>query len=170
MFLILVSACGNNSTSATQAAPTQEPAKAPTDLPTVTNTPDPCAPENLDEEVQKVHKYMREFDDASSLAASMPREQLSDSIANLQRIRREAEDQYTPTCLANLKTFQISHMNAVINTLIAFMGGSDQQTVNQGIALARDQHDRYTLELARLLGITVEPASPIFAPTQTPSP
>jgi hypothetical protein len=113
---------------------------------------------------------MREFDDASSLAASRPREQLPDAIAELQRIRREAEDQVTPHCLGDLKTYQISHMNSVINTLIAFMGGSDQELVNQGIGLAREQHDQYTLELARLLGLTIEPATVIPLPTLTPSP
>jgi len=112
---------------------------------------------------------MREFDDASTLAASRPRDELIASISDLQRIRREAEDQITPSCLSTLKSIQISHMNSVINTLVAFMGGADQTAVDQGIALARDQHDKYTLELARLLGITVEPSS-VVLPTQTPSP
>jgi hypothetical protein len=113
---------------------------------------------------------MREFDDGSTLAASRPREELAASISDLQRIRREAEDQPTPPCLATLKTYQITHMNSVINTLVAFMGGADQAAVDQGIALARDQHDKYTLELARLLGITVEPAPSTTPPEQTPSP
>jgi hypothetical protein len=138
--------------------------------PPATNTPDPCATENIEAEVQKIHAFMREFDDASTLAASRPREELADSIAGLQEIRREAEDQPTPSCLAALKTHHVSHMNSVINTLIAFMGGAEKATVDQGIALARNQHDQYTLELARLLGITVEPASSITVPTQTPSP
>ncbi|HAV78500.1 MAG TPA: hypothetical protein DCX53_14220, partial [Anaerolineae bacterium] len=115
------------------------------------------------------HKFMREFDDASTLASSRPREELGDSIAGLQQIRRAAEDQPTPSCLATLKTHQVSHMNSVINTLIAFMGGAEQTTVDQGIALARDQHDKYTLELARLLGLTVEPAV-VITPELTPSP
>lgn len=167
----LVSACANtsappppNSTPETQfIVVTATP-------PPATDTPDPCAPENLEAEVQKIHAYMREFDDASTLAASRPSGELAASIEDLQRIRREAEDQPTPACLATLKTYQVSHMNSVINTLIAFMGGADQTAVDQGIALARDQHDRYTLELARLLGITVEPASSILPPAQTPTP
>jgi hypothetical protein len=159
---VILSACARN-------AP---PASAPPDtaVPTLTNTPDPCAAGNLEAEVQKVHSYMREFDDASALAASRTRNELPDAIADLQRIRREAEDQVTPYCLGQLKTYQISHMNTVINTLIAFMGGSDQQVVNQGIDLARQQHDQYTLELARLLGITVEPATVVPLPTETPTP
>jgi hypothetical protein len=137
---------------------------------TITGTADLCAPENIQTAVQGVHKFTREFDDASTLAASRPREQLADSIANLQRIRRDAEDQVTPTCLATLKTYQVSHMNSVINTLVAFMGGADQESVDQGISLARQQHDRYTIELARVLGVTMVPADPEPAPTLTPTP
>ena len=113
---------------------------------------------------------MREFDDAAILASNMPREQLSGSIADLQRIRREAEDEQTPGCLANLKAFQVQHMNSVITTLIAFMAGTDQQSLDQGIAIARDQHDQYTLELARLLGLTVVPATAPVLPLETPTP
>jgi hypothetical protein len=113
---------------------------------------------------------MREFDDASILASNMPREQLSASIADLQRIRRESEDEEIPECLTGLKSIQVQHMNSVINTLIAFMGGTDQQTLDQGISLARQQHDQYTLELARVLGLTVVPATMPPAPTETPTP
>ncbi|RPJ26621.1 MAG: hypothetical protein EHM33_10915 [Chloroflexi bacterium] len=163
--VVLLSACGANT-------PAVDNTPSATAIPAIinTNTPDPCAPENMEAEVQKIHNYMREFDDASSLAASRPREQLADAIADLQRIRREAEDQFTPHCLGDLKTYQVSHMNSVINTLIAFMGGSEQQLVDQGIALAREQHDQYTLELARLLGLTIEPATVVPLTTATPAP
>ena len=113
---------------------------------------------------------MREFDDASVLAAALPRDQLSGSIANLQKIRRDAEDEQIPPCLATLKKYQIDHMNTVINTLIAFMGGAKQQDLNQGINQARQLHDQYTLELARILGITVVPATPIVTPQPTSTP
>jgi hypothetical protein len=125
--------------------------------PDVTTTPDLCAPQNIQPEVQKVNRLMREFDDASVLAANTPKEQLRVAIADLQRIRREAEDQEIPGCLADLKKYQIAHMNTVINTLIGFMGGAQQETVNQGIAVARKQHDQYSLEMLRLLGMTVVP-------------
>lgn len=164
---VLLSACGNTPPAAVDNVGNTPVA---TSAPTMTNTPDPCGPENREAEVQNIHKYMREFDDASSLAASRPREQLADAIAELQRIRRESEDQPTPSCLVDLKTYQISHMNSVINTLMAFMSGTDQQAVDQGIALAREQHDQYTLELARLLGLTIEPATVVPPPTETPTP
>jgi hypothetical protein len=160
---IAMSACIPVAAPATEAVATA--------VPTITSTPDPCAPENIEAEVQKIHRHMREFDDASALAASRPREQLSDAVADLQRIRRETEDQPTPSCLADLRTYQVSHMNSVINTLISFMGGADQQTVDQGIAIAREQHDKYTVELARLLGLPIEPATIITPlPSETPSP
>jgi hypothetical protein len=171
---VLLSACGsNNVPNITPSSPDNIPAATDTVTAissTLTSTPDPCAPGNIEAEVQKVHKYMREFDDASSLAASRPREQLADAIAQLQTIRRDAEDQVIPPCLGNLKTYQISHMNSVINTLIAFMGGTDQKIVDQGIALARQQHDQYLLELARLLGMTVEAATVAPLATETPKP
>ncbi|HEY3473264.1 MAG TPA: hypothetical protein VGK56_01570, partial [Anaerolineales bacterium] len=90
--------------------------------------------------------------------------------AELQRIRRAAEDQSIPACLTQLKTYQVQHMNSVISTLVAFMGGTDQQSLDRGIALAREQHDQYTLELARVLGLTVIAATLPPAPSETPTP
>jgi hypothetical protein len=167
LLALCITACGNNSVPPVKIE-TQIVIVTATPAPS-TNTPDPCATENIEQEVQKIHKYMREFDDASTLAASRSKDNLADAIADLQKIRRGAEDQPAPPCLITLKAYQVSHMNSVINTLIAFMGGTDQATVDQGIAFARDQHDKYTLELARLLGITVEPGA-VSTPEQTPSP
>jgi len=105
------------------------------------------------------------------LASSVPRDQLSSSIADLQRIRREAEDETVPTCLGNLKSYQIQHMNSVIETLLAFVrGNSDQALLNQAIALAGQQHDQYILELARLLGITPVAGTAVVVPSATPTP
>lgn len=175
LLIIVLAACGNP--AATPAA--TEPAEIETEpSPTLveaspadpTTTPDPCTRPQLEEEVQRIHRHMREFDDASILASNMPREQLSNAIADLQRIRRESEDEQVPACLTTMKNIQVQHMNTVISTLIAFMGGTDQQTLDQGIALARQQHDEYTLELARLLGLTVVPATLPPAPSETPTP
>ena len=135
-------------------SPTAEPSLVPS------STPDPCSPTQIEAQVQKVHRHMREFDDASILASRLPLQELSDPIANLQRIRREAEDEQIPPCLTNLKKYQIAHMNTVIGTLVAFLGGADKNTLEQNIAIAREQHDQYTLELARLLGLTVVRATP----------
>ena len=167
IFTILLAGCGGFQTpTAVVVTATVEPA-----TPTLTSTPDPCAQQNIHDAVDKVHQHMREFDDAAILASSIPRDQLNSSIADLQRIRREAEDEIIPSCLSDLKRFQIQHMNSVIDTLIAFLRGSEQQTLDQGIALARQQHDQYILELARLLGITPVPATVVIVvPSQTPTP
>lgn len=167
---VLLSGCGNAPATviATDILDPEEPDAAATSTAVSLEgsaTPDPCVSPQLEVEIQELHRHMREFDDASLLASNIPREQLGDSIAELQRIRREAEDEEIPACLTNLKMVQVQHMNTVIATLIAFMGGTEQETLDQGIALARQQHDLYTLELARLLGLTVVPAS---TPTPTP--
>lgn len=114
---------------------------------------------------------MREFDDASLLAANTTKDQLRPAIADLQRIQREAQDvtATVPSCLANLNKLELAHMNTVITTLISFMGGADQTNLNKGIDLARQQHDAYTLELSRLLGLTM--VAPSAVPTAvTPGP
>jgi len=172
---MLISAAFLAGCGSTQTPPittTEESATPVVETPTpdITMTPDLCAPGNIEAEINKVHSHMREFDDSAILASYTSRDRLSDSIADLQRIRREAEDELIPPCLTILKAYQIQHMNSVINTLIAFMGGGDQLTLDQGITIARQQHDQYTLELARLLGITVVPATVIVTPSQTPTP
>ena len=89
---IVLAGCGTAASTPetpTDAPPATETKSVP---PTVTTTADPCSPGQIEAEVQNVHKHMREFDDASILASSTPREQLSGSIADLQRIRRESED------------------------------------------------------------------------------
>jgi len=116
---------------------------------------------------------MREFDDAAFLASNTPRAQLPEVISNMQDIRRAAEDQVVPSCLANLKQLQVAHMDTTINTLIAFLGGADQTALSQGTELARQQHNQYALEYARLLGLTVIAPVTVTAAAQvqdTPQP
>lgn len=153
-FSVILSACG----SADESSP------APTLAPTA--TPDPCSPALLPASVTPVNALMREFDDAAQLAAQTPRDQLVLVIPTLQEIRRRAEDQEVPYCLATLKALQVTHMNTVINTLMAFLGGADVNILVQGISQARLQREDYNRELARLLGATYEPpATPAAAAT-----
>ena len=128
-----------------------------------TNTDDPCSTQNLPTAVQGLNNLMREFDDASQLASGAHAQQLQDIISNLQRIRRDAEDSLIPTCLGVLKTHELNHMNLMIQTLIAFVGGASQEELNAGLENARKEHDLYSLEIVRLLGITLAPI------TATPS-
>lgn len=148
LFVVLVlvlTACGNSVASSDDA--------------TATSNPDPCLGTNMDQSVKPINDLQREFNDASELAANLPREQLQPSIADMQRIRRAAEDQVVPPCVSTLKTHQLAHMNAVIDTLLAFVSGADAERVNQGMAEARNQYDLYTFEMARLLGVTLIPAT-----------
>jgi hypothetical protein len=158
--ILFLTACGSQDPHVTPAAP----------IFSSTSTPDPCAAENLAESIKKVNDLQREFDDASQLASNLAREQLPDSISDMQRIRRAAEDHQAPACLATLKAHQLAHMNIVIDTMIAFLGGADTETLNQGIADAGAEHDLYTLEIARLLGITLAPVTNVPITTITPTP
>ena len=150
LLVIFLSACANA-------------VATPEDIPE-TATPDPCLTANMNQSVQPINDLQREFDDASELAANLPREQLQPSITDMQRIRRAAEDQVVPDCFVTLKTHQLAHMNAVIDTLIAFVGGADASALNQGMAEARNQYDLYTFEMARLLGVTLVPATETVTP------
>ena len=168
---MLVAGCGGNQQPPTPIATDETATPIPTSTIAITTTPDLCAPESIRAEVDKVHRHMREFDDASKLTYSIPRDQLSSSIADLQRIRREAEDETIPACLGNLKSYQIQHMNSVIDTLLAFVRGSSDLTVlNQGMTLAGQQHDQYILEVARLLGITPVAGTAVVVPSATSTP
>lgn len=189
---LLIAGCGRppatptaTEVGATEVSATEVDNTAEAPVSTLASTtPDPCLSPLIEETAQQVQRHMREFDDASTLASNVPQSQLSDSIADLQRIRREADDEPIPPCLTNLKNYQISHMNSVIETLLAFMRATDaraidcvdiasnteEEAVCQNIANARQQHDQYLVELARILGMTVMPASPAAGPTLTPTP
>jgi len=134
--------------------------------PQATITPDPCLEANLPAEVAKVHKFMREFDDYAQLASNTPQDQLVTVIPELQRVLRDTEDLVVPSCLTNLKEIQISHMQVVVQTLLAFVGKSDVSVVNAGITKARELHAQYDIEVARLLGVTLVVPSPVSV-TQT---
>ncbi|HKY54664.1 MAG TPA: hypothetical protein VJM08_10175 [Anaerolineales bacterium] len=158
---LFLSAC------ASQASAIASPSAIVEQTVTPTSTPDPCAAENLSESIKQVNDLMREFDDMSKLSTNISREQLPDLISEMQRVRRAAEDQQVPACLSTLKVHQIAHMNTVIETLIAFLGGAQADALNEGIKRAGHEHDLYTLEIARLLGI---PQNSIATPTETSSP
>ena len=89
-------------------------------------------------------------------------------IPPMQAIRRAAEDQQVPPCLKNLIGYQLLYMNTTIQTLLAFQSNAKVETLNAGIAQARQSHDQYTLELAHLLGLTVIAPPTAAAGAQVP--
>jgi hypothetical protein len=135
--------------------------------PTATFTPDPCAPAQIGKQVDAVHSLMREFYDASALASETPTEQLSTVIPSLQELRRRAQDQDVPVCLNTLKTLQINHMNAVIDTMMIFMNGGEPDALIEGVVQSRSLNEDYRREMARLLGVTYEPPE---APEESSTP
>jgi hypothetical protein len=154
--VIFLTACGS------------QPTETPTVTPSISATPDLCGPEAIKAEIDKVNHLMREFDDAAAIAGNTGRDNLQGPIAELQRIRRAAEDLQVPPCLSDLKQIQLAHMNLVIATLIAHMGNSaEPQSITDAINRARQLHDLYTLEIARLLGITLVPVTAPAQPSQT---
>ncbi len=168
-FAVLSAGCARTPPSAPSPTP------APTDTPLPTSTPDPCGTENIGAEIQKIHRLTREFDDAAALSSYLTRDQLKPTIENLQRIRRDAEDLPVPSCLNLLRELQVTHMNAFIQTLLAFMGGADQETVSQGVALSRQLHDQYMIEMSKLQGVEISlaptfPAAALSADAAAESP
>ena len=166
---LLLSACGGTpATSQAAASPVVPQVAAPVVTQAEagpTPTIDPCLPQYERILAQRVHNHMREFDDASTLAASLTVDKLPTAIADLQRIRRGAEDEPVPACLGRLKELQVAHMNMVINTLMAMLNGAKAADLQTGIGNARQLHDAYTVELATTLGMTV-----VIPPTSTPGP
>jgi len=157
LFLLITSACGY------QPSSTQHEVFV-----TGTSADDPCSSENLPTTVQGLNDLMREFDDAVQLVSNTPAQQLPTIISKLQRIRRNAEDTQIPACLGQLKTHQLNHMNLMIQTLIAFVGGASKEELNAGLENARKEHDLYSLEIVRLLGITLAPVTATPPASSTP--
>ena len=144
------------------------PASTPT--PSLSPTPDLCSTANLASSVTQVNNLMRQFDDYAAVASNTQQAQLVQIIPPMQTIRRAAEDQRVPPCLKNLIGFQLVYMNTTIQTLLAFQSNAKADTLNTGIAQARQAHDQYTLELAHLLGLTAVAPPSATAGAQVPQP
>ena len=150
--------------------PTGTPEVAP--LPTY--TPDLCSPEQVVNSIHPVNQLIREFDDMAALSSNGTRDQLLTFISELQRIRRSSEDLTVPVCIKDLKELSIVYMNTYIQTLLAFTGGAEEASINQGISLSRQLHNQYMVEMARLQGIyappTQVPTATLVDPKATPAP
>ena len=72
---------------------------------------------------------------------------LTAPISGLQAVRRQSEDLQVLACLTTLKNLQLATMNAVITTLISFVGGAKAEALNSEINLARTHWAAYNAEL-----------------------
>jgi hypothetical protein len=157
---------GNNYAAATPTIP--ESTRAwPTLTARPTATPEACSPGVLRPEVGKVDALMLEFYDWAMLAEHTPRDQLVLIIPSMQEVRRRAEAQQVSPCLDTLKSYQISYMNMVIHTCLAFVDKSDPAILVEGINQSIALDIAYREEKARVLG---EEYVPPPTPGPTPAP
>ena len=103
----------------------------PTPMPTATL--DPCASENLLEEVEKVQDLVNEFQDVAYVANFTPQTELILPIMEMQTIRRNLQKLDVPACEEAIKTASLNYMNSTINYLSFFMGGETKENVDAGI-------------------------------------
>jgi hypothetical protein len=138
--------------------------------PQVSATYDACAAENLPSEVAALNNFMRVFDDYSTLASNTAQSQLIEVIPPMQAIRRQAQDYSAPVCLQNLRQVLILHMEATIDTLLAFQASAAPEILNAGINQARVYRLQYDQEIARLLGVTLVAPATVISSTNVETP
>lgn len=172
-----------NKTTAPAMPVTQLPSPVPPkplDTTAPTSTPGPCEPENIPSQVARIHSLTREFEDTAQLLTStLLRDSSIPLVQELQRVRRVAEDQIVPDCMADLKAYQIAHMNArieVFGTALSFLNtygpNGAQEDLNQLLeplyARAEVAARQYENEYARLMGLPTltPPAVQNATPTQ----
>ena len=141
----------------------------PTQGPSGTPTPDPCSAENLQSSVKPANDLLREFDDYATLATNVVQSELVKVIPHMQAVRRAAQDLVVPGCMEELKRLELAYMDTTLQTLLAFQKPNPNTgTIATGIQRARDYHDQYIIELARLLGVTLTPFVTTPVATATP--
>lgn len=104
---------------------------SPTPMPTATL--DPCASENLLDEVEKVQDLVNEFQDIAYVANFTQQTELIVPIMEMQAVRRDLQKLDVPVCEEAIKATSLSYMNSTINYLAFFMGGETKENVDAGI-------------------------------------
>ena len=167
--ILLASACGVKppTPTAVPAAVSQTAeATAPLEIPTA--TADLCSQENIGGGVQMVTTYVHEFDKYATVSIHLGPIQLAQELTTMQAIRATAQLQPVPPCLTDLKHYALLYMDAVIQTLVEFQAKPDINSLDAGIFEAGQYNDRYEIELARLLGVTLAPSATTAAQAGTP--
>jgi hypothetical protein len=132
MILISIAALFISSCSVIENFMSADPTTIPpTPMPTATL--DPCASENLLEEVEKVQDLVNEFQDVAYVANFTPQTELIIPIMEMQTIRRNLQKLDVPACEEAIKTASLNYMNSTINYLSFFMGGETKENVDAGI-------------------------------------
>ena len=144
---IFISSC--SLLSGVGSEPTPVP-PTPTAAPTA--TPDPCASENLLDEVEELQNVINKFQDVAYVANVTPFNQLVFPVLDLQEIRRELQHLEVPECQMIIKESALSYMNSTINYFVLFMAEEDQETVNSGIQNSQVLWQVLLGEFSNLLG------------------
>ncbi len=157
---LAAAACGPAVPVSPTASPTSTPFQLPTLPPgvTATATPDLCTPDRMPNTVKFVNNYVYEFDKYAAQSTTAPRSQLAQLISAMQTIRKTADTQIVPPCVATLKADALQYMDTVISTLVSFQANPKVETLSAGITQARQYSDAYANELRRLLGTPLAPA------------
>lgn len=180
--IILILSLVFGAASFTKSAPTPTPTpELPTATALPTLTPDVCSSENIPAEVNRLHTLTREFDDTFGLAQTLRIEETVSLVQDMQRIKRLAEDQSVPACLAKLKEYQLLYMNSGIDlftTVFSITSANpniNQEQLNSVTAPLLEQvlgsAKLYLDEQAKLMGWTPIPIPTLegeVTPTATP--
>lgn len=135
------------------------------DVPAATRTPAPTTPPSCKtsdgrEVVDTMQQYARAWDDAVAVAGSTPRIGLAQPIAELQRIRREVQQQQWPVCARRAQQLLVEAMSAYIDGMVGFMGQRSGYEVD--LARGGDILYQYRSEVASMTG----GPTPIPRPTE----
>lgn len=139
-------------------------APAPTTVPVaVAPTAVPTCQDLAASYIKQVEPLAREWDDATTLANSTPRASLADQIAKLQDIQRRSEALEAPVCAATVQQSFVGQMSATNRAFVAFLGQSQQTSVDDLFALASEQQIIFKTELPHLkAGQPIGKADPPF--------
>ena len=117
------------------AQPTQTPEPAPTP----TATPDPCGPDNVMLEVEKIQALVNSFQDTAYIANNTDVNLLIHPILRLQEMQKELRELAVPDCLVPLKNRSIEYTVSVVNYLLLFMNLQDPAAVELTTAIQNSE-------------------------------
>lgn len=115
-----------------------------------TPTPDPCSPTEIKKYIDSIDDVSRRFDDALQLALSTSRISLSPVVADLQTIRRDAEDLEVPECAIDAKGWLILYIDTTIEAFLNFMAQEPDSQVQSKFKLASQYLLSYQEALAEM--------------------
>jgi hypothetical protein len=107
--------------------------------------------------LDQIQPLARKWDDANNLASQTPRMQLAVQIANLQAVRREAQDLKPPECAKPVQDALVGSMDATIQGFLDFMSQKPDTTVQVSFAKANEQMSAFTKALAVVQGLSLDP-------------